>query len=161
MHWLLAYTKLRQEGVAGEHLIRQHYDVLCPQIRIQKLRHRRWTWVEQPLFPRYLFVGVGESLSWAPIRSTVGVTSLVRFGGQIALVPDSLVVTLRTTAAEPQQHRPIYQHGQKVRIVAGPFATLEGIFDMAEGDSRAAVLLDLLGRQNRVRIGVGEIVNAD
>jgi transcription antitermination factor NusG len=48
-----------------------------------------------------------------------------------------------------------------VRIVAGPFATLEGVFDMAEGEFRATVLLDLLGRQSPVRVGVGEFVNAD
>jgi len=36
---------------------------LPPQIRIQKLRNRRWTWVEEPLFPRYLFVGAGEGVS--------------------------------------------------------------------------------------------------
>ncbi len=48
-----------------------------------------------------------------------------------------------------------------MRIVAGAFATLEGVFDMAEGESRATVLLDLLGRQNPVRVGVGDIVNAE
>ncbi len=95
------------------------------------------------------------------MRSTVGVTSLVRFGGQIAAVPETLVETLRASAVEPQHHRPIYHQGRKVRIVAGPFATLEGVFDMAEGAERATVLLDLLGRQSRVRVGVGEIVNAD
>jgi transcriptional antiterminator RfaH len=160
IHWLLAYTKPRQERVAEEHLQRQGYQVLCPQIRIQKLRNRRWTWVEEPLFPRYLFVGAGEGVSWAPVRSTVGVTSLVRFGGQIASVPEALVETLRTSAAEPQHHRPIYLQGQKVRIVAGPFATLEGVFDMADGESRATVLLDLLGRQSPVRVGVQDFVSA-
>jgi transcriptional antiterminator RfaH len=76
-------------------------------------------------------------------------------------VLETLVETQRTSAAEPQHHRPIYQQGQKVRIVAGPFATLEGVFDMAEGDERATVLLDLLGRQSRVRLAAAEIVNAD
>jgi hypothetical protein len=32
---------------------------------------------------------------------------------------------------------------------------------MAEGEARATVLLNLLGRQSPVRVGVGEIVNAD
>jgi transcriptional antiterminator RfaH len=161
MHWLLAYTKPRQEALAEEHLRRQGFDVLCPQLRVQKLRRRKWTWVEEPLFPRYLFVGATDEQSWAPVRSTVGVTSLVRFGGQVAAVPKALVETLRTSATEPQRHRPIYQQGQKVRIVAGPFATLEGVFDMAQGETRATVLLDLLGRQSPVRLGVGEIVNAE
>jgi transcription antitermination factor NusG len=48
-----------------------------------------------------------------------------------------------------------------VRIVAGDYATLEAVFELAEGEERATVLLDLLGRQTRVRVGVGEIVNAD
>jgi transcriptional antiterminator RfaH len=147
--------------VAEEHLRRQNYELLCPQIRIQKLCNRRWTWVEEPMFPRYLFVGAGEGVSWAPVRSTVGVVSLVRFGGQIAAVPEALIEALRTSAAEPQHHRPIYQQGQKVRIVAGPFATLEGVFHMAEGAGRATVLIDLLGRQSRVRVAAGELVNAD
>jgi hypothetical protein len=34
MHWLLAYTKPRQERVAEEHLRRQGYEVLCPQLRV-------------------------------------------------------------------------------------------------------------------------------
>jgi transcription antitermination factor NusG len=72
-----------------------------------------------------------------------------------------LVEIPRTSTAEPQHHRPIYQQGQKVRIVAGPFATLEGVFDMAEGGERATVLLDLFGRQSPIRAGVGEIVHAD
>ncbi len=160
MHWLLAYTKPRRERVAEEHLRRQGYEVLCPQVRIQKIRARRWTWVEEPLFPRYLFVGAGEGLSLGAVRSTVGVSSLVRFGGEIAPVPEDLVETLRSSAAEHQYHRPIYQQGQKVRIVAGPIATLEGVFEMSEGAERATVLLDLLGRQTPVKVAAGEIVNA-
>ena len=160
MHWLLAYTKPRQGALAEEHLRRQGFEVLCPQLRVQKLRRRKWTWVEEPLFPRYLFVGATDEQSWAPVRSTVGVTSLVRFGGQVASVPEALVETLRTSAAEPQHHRPIYQQGQKVRIVTGAFATLEAVFDLAEGEERATVLLELLGRQSPVRVGVQDIVSA-
>jgi transcriptional antiterminator RfaH len=161
MHWLLAYTKPRQERVAEEHLRRQGYDVLCPQLRVQKLRRRRWTLLEEPLFPRYLFVGATDEQSWAPVRSTAGVASLVRFGGQVAEVPLELIKGLRNAAEEPQAVRPLFKQGQKVRIVTGDFATLEGVFDMAGGDERATVLLDLLGRQSPVRVGVGEIVNAD
>jgi transcription antitermination factor NusG len=48
-----------------------------------------------------------------------------------------------------------------VRIVAGPFATLEGVFDMAEGGERATVLLELLGRQIKIRVGVNNLVTYD
>ena len=133
MHWLLAYTKPRQEALAEEHLRRQGFEVLCPQLRVQKLRRRKWTWVEEPLFPRYLFVGATDEQSWGPVRSTVGVTSLVRFGGQVAEVPLKLIEGLRNAAEEPRAARPMFQQGQRVRIVAGDYATLEAVFDLAEG----------------------------
>jgi transcriptional antiterminator RfaH len=106
-------------------------------------------------------VGATDEKSWAPVRSTVGVASLVRFGGQVAEVPAGLVEGLRSAAEEPRAARPMFQQGQRVRIVAGDYATLEAVFDLAEGEERATVLLELLGRQSRVRVGVGEIVNAD
>jgi transcriptional antiterminator RfaH len=161
MRWLLAYTKPRQEVRAGEHLSRQGFEVLCPQLRVQKLRRRKWSWVEEPLFPRYLFVGATEEQSWAPVRSTVAVDALVRFGGRVVEVPTKLIDGLRNAAEELSADRPLFKQGQKVRIVTGAFVTLEAVFDVAEGQERATVLLDLLGRQSRVRLGVGEIINAD
>ena len=159
MHWLLAYTKPRQEVLAEEHLRRQGFEVLCPQLRVQKLRRRKWTWVEEPLFPRYLFVGATDEQSWAPVRSTVGVTSLVRFGGVYAAVPRVLIETLLEAAAElPQSQRAVFQQGQKVRIVAGQFASLEAVFEMVDGADRATVLLNLLGRQSRVRVDLHQLV---
>lgn len=45
--WLLAYTKPRQEAaLAEEHLRRQCFEALCSQLRVQKLRRRKWIWVE-------------------------------------------------------------------------------------------------------------------
>ena len=158
MHWLLAYTKPRSELVAEENLARQGFEVLCPMMRAQKLRRRRWSWLDEPLFPRYVFVGAQEEQAWAPIRSTVGVTSLVRFGGVFATVSETLIATLIEAAEGPHIARPLFKQGQKVRIVAGPYASLEAVFEMAEGEERAAVLLDLLGRQNRVRVELDQLV---
>jgi transcription antitermination factor NusG len=36
--------------------------------------------------------------------------------------------------------------GDKVMIVGGPFAGLNGVFEAANGSGRVLVLLDLLGR---------------
>jgi transcriptional antiterminator RfaH len=91
------------------------------------------------------------------VRSTVGVTSLVKFGGTYATVPEALIELLRSSAEQPEVHRPLFQQGQKLRIIAGPYASLEVIFEMAEGDERATVLLDLLGRQSRVTVDVTQL----
>jgi transcriptional antiterminator RfaH len=158
VHWLLAYTKPRAELLAKEQLLRQGYEVLCPQIRVQKLRRRRWSWLEEPLFPRYVFVGAHDDQAWAPVRSTLGVTSLVRFGGVFAAVSEDIIDALRAGADQPNRFRPSFLQGQKVRIVAGPYASLEAVFEMEEGEDRAAVLLDLLGRQNCVRVDLAQLL---
>lgn len=156
--WLVAFTKPRSEILAQEHLERQGFEVLCPMMRVQKQRRFKWTWVEEPLFPRYLFVGAKKGQSWAPVRSTVGVASLVKFGGIYATVPDILIEALRQGAEAVQVHRPLFQQGQKLRIIAGPYASLEAVFEMQEGTDRAMVLLDLLGRQTRLSVDVNQLV---
>ncbi len=158
MHWLLAYTKPRAELLAEEQLLRQGYEVVCPLIRVKKLRRRRWSWLEEPLFPRYVFVGAHDEQAWAPVRSTIGVTSVVRFGGVFATVSDEIIEALRVGVAQPNCFRPTFMRGQRVRIVAGPYASLEAVFEMEEGEDRAAVLLDLLGRQNRVRVDLAQLL---
>lgn len=159
--WLVAFTKPRSELIAQEHLERQGFEVLCPMMRVQKQRRGKWAWIEEPLFPRYLFVGAKEGQSWAPVRSTVGVASLVRFGGVYATVPESLIEVLRLGAESVPVHRPLFTQGQKLRIIAGPFASLEAVFEMQEGSDRAMVLLDLLGRQTRVTVDVKQLVAGD
>ena len=45
--------------------------------------------------------------------------------------------------------------------MARDYATLQAVLDLAEGEWRATLLLELLGRQSRERFSVGGIVNAD
>ena len=158
MNWLLIYTKPRSELLAQEHLQRQGFEVMCPMMRAQRMRSGRWDWVEEPLFARYLFVGAHHDQSWSSMRSTIGVTSVVKFGGAYAMVPEGLIELLKSSSEEMPNHRPLFQRGQKLRIVAGPYASLEAIFEMEDGGQRAIVLLDLLGRQSRVRVDVGQLV---
>ena len=89
--WFAVYTKPRQERVALEHLERQGFSCFLPmadnpyQRRQQKRR-------AEPLFPRYLFLNARPNQqSLAPVRSTRGVATLVRFGIKLANVPESVI----------------------------------------------------------------------
>jgi transcription antitermination factor NusG len=81
--------------------------------------------------------------------------------GQVAEVPPKLIEGPRNAAEEPRAARPLFSSANKVRVVTGDFANLEAVLDLTEGYERATVLLELPGRQSRVRVGVGGIVNAD
>ena len=82
------------------------------------------------MFARYLFVRLSTSdnaPSWAPIRSTLGVSQLVRFGTRPAKVEDPLVDLLRNRElAQPTE--PLFNQGDTVVITEGPFAGLEAAY---------------------------------
>ena len=70
-HWYLIHTKIRQERVALENLERQGFECFLPLIRVEKLRRSALVVVEEPLFPRYLFIRLAsgtDAPSWSPIR---------------------------------------------------------------------------------------------
>ena len=118
--------------------------------------------VVEPLFPRYLFIQVdADEQSLAPVRSTLGVAGLVRFGHLLRPVPDVIIDYLKQqeyagTGLRSDDTCP-HQPGDEVEILEGPFAGLSGIFHTATGEERALVLLELLGRQNTIQVQMDAI----
>jgi transcriptional antiterminator RfaH len=154
--WYLVYSKPRAEQLAATHLERQGYRCYLPVIEAtRKLRGKLLTQVE-PMFPRYLFISLDTSTdNWAPIRSTIGVSRLVRFGVEPAVVPDALVQMLmdrenaQGVLAPPRR---TFDPGDRVRIFEGPFKDYEAIFLASNSNERVIVLLEILGKESRVAI---------
>jgi transcriptional antiterminator RfaH len=111
----------------------------------------------EPLFPRYLFIWLDGAVNWMPIRSTLGVTSLVRFGAEPARVPESVVQAIedgeRATMASASAPRAL-SAGDAVAIVEGPFAGLRAVYDMPEGEQRAFVFIEMLSKAVRLAMDV-------
>jgi transcriptional antiterminator RfaH len=157
--WYLIHTKPRQEHIALTNLGRQGYTCYLPQLRIEKIRRRKAEVVTEPMFARYLFVRLDTSdsgPSWAPIRSTLGVSQLVRFGTRPARVEDTLVDLLRSRE-QAQPSEPLFRQGDTVVITDGPFAGLEAAYRMADAEQRAMVLLHILSQPVPVRIDVASL----
>jgi transcriptional antiterminator RfaH len=161
--WYLIHTKNLAESVAQSHLERQGYEVYLPRV-LQPVRRRgRWTEAVVPLFPRYLFAGLVESRqSLAPVRSTVGVASIVRAGSDYARIPPQIICELKAREADSGLHRlqcpGSLSPGTVVRVTSGPFAGLEGVFQRRIGAQRVIVLLDVLGRTSPVGVPMDVIV---
>lgn len=162
--WHAVLCKPRREAVAELNLLNQGYQVFLPRIAIQRRRAGHWVDAVEPLFPRYLFVAAaGEQQSLAPIRSTLGVCGLVRFGSQPAVIPEALVETMRARqdpVSGANARRSTFAPGARVTFRDGPFAGLEGVFEMESGLQRACVLLELLGKLNRVQVSRDWLVPA-
>ena len=155
--WYTVYTKPNRESLAEENLQRQEIRTYLPLTREKRRRRGKWLDCIVPMFSRYLFVHMDVSVqSTASIRSTVGVSNLVRFSGEPASVPEELIELLRsrtdTATGLIDIGRPQFQPGQKVIVMEGPFKDICGIFQHSNGEHRAMILLDLLGRSNSVTI---------
>jgi len=130
-NWYLIHTKIRQERVALENLERQGFECFLPLIRVEKLRRSALVVVEEPLFPRYLFIRLAsgtDAPSWSPIRSTIGVSRLFTFGQTPAKIDDGLMAELRTHSANTDVQLRHFAPGETVTVTDGPFVGLEAIY---------------------------------
>jgi transcriptional antiterminator RfaH len=81
MKWHVIHTKVREEFRALENLQAQGFEVFLPICQVQKKQQGKIQLATEPLFPRYLFIRLSDVTSnWFPIRSTRGVSQLLRFG---------------------------------------------------------------------------------
>jgi len=149
MHWYAIHSKPRQEERALDNLQRQGFEAWLPMLTVEKVLRGKLVQVTEPMFSRYLFIRLDtEQTNWSPIRSTLGVSRLVSFGNRPAVVGDELIEALQTVPARAPER--LFQSGQSIKIVSGPLKGLEGIFQQADGEHRAMVLIDLLNKQHRV-----------
>ena len=161
MDWYVIHAKPRQEHRALLNLENQGYQCYLPQRAAQKLRRGVLEVLQEPLFPRYFFICLDASQSgksWAPIRSTLGVSRLLTFGNEPARVDPRLIDILR----EQEQYVPVaatrlHNPGDRVRIIDGPFAGLEAIYQMDNGESRAMVLIELLSKPTKLTLPVASL----
>ena len=154
--WYVVATKPRQEAVAHEHLSSQGYKAFLPQLRLKKRRRGKWQEVTEPTFPGYVFVALELGVDdMGPIRSTQGCRELVRFGQKPAVVPNNVIQALHQSN-QPQASGGAatdpFSPGDVVTIESGPFQGLEAVYDMAKGEDRAQVLLEVLGRIQRLTV---------
>ncbi len=164
LRWYLVRTKPNAEATALRNLGRQAYEVYLPRLSQSLPWRGQWRDRVVPLFPGYLFLRIDEGRqALAPVHSTVGVAGIVRFGASYATVPDEIILDLRSLAnPETGLHRllPPAQlvPGTKVRVVAGPFDGLEGVFQREAGEDRAIVLLSVLGQWASVGVASSSLM---
>ena len=157
-NWFAVVTKPRQEKIAFENLQRQDFECFLPMAENPyQRRSRKQQKIIEPLFPRYLFLkAIAESQNLAPVRSTQGVISMVRFGTELAVIPEQIIdaikqrITPETGLIKIQaiQIKP----GDKVKVFDGPLSGLTGIVQEKNSDRRTIILMELLGRPTKVQV---------
>ncbi len=151
--WYVVHTKPRQEARAFENLQNQGFTCFLPTMQVQKLRNQKVQTITEPMFSRYLFIQLDDTTqNWGPIRSTLGVSKLVSFGPQPAKVPPDFIAFLKE--APPETLERMFAPGDRVQVANGPLQGLEGQYIAHDGETRAFVLVDLLGQPQKLRMAV-------
>jgi transcriptional antiterminator RfaH len=151
--WYVVHTKPRQEARALENLQNQGFQCFLPTLKVQKLRNQRVQTITEPMFSRYLFIQLDDQTqNWGPIRSTLGVSKLVSFGPHPAKVPSKFIDLLKEAPAETLER--MFSPGDDVLVTGGPLQGLEGKYIAHDGETRAFVLVDLLGQPQKLRMTV-------
>ena len=141
--WFLAYTAPHREVTGQTHLGRQGFRSFLPRY-LKTVRHaRKLREVNAPLFPRYLFVALNlERDRWRSVNSTTGITTLFMMDDRPVPARPGIVETLIQSADASGRLRfsdPL-EPGQKIRLVAGPFAQALGILARLDNAGRVEVL---------------------
>ena len=162
--WYLVYSKPQQEMVALRNLEQQDYHAYLPTLSEKKRVRGIHKTVSGPMFPRYLFIELDTQFdNWSPIRSTRGVSGLVRFGQQAARVPTDFILGLQHNAERLSEwviQAARFNQGDTVMLMDGPFKGYEAVFQSQKGHERAIVLLDIANRHTQLAVDMDMLEKA-
>ena len=97
-NWYLVQTKPNAHRIATRNLVRQGCQVFMPMVKLTRRVGNRFINNLSPLFPGYLFVGLGTDKrpSWRSLNSTLGVSRVISHDGQYRPLPLSLIDEFQT-----------------------------------------------------------------
>ncbi len=154
--WYLAYTKPRQEDIARVNLEQQGFESYLPLYKKFKKTEQGPVSVFEPMFPRYIFFRPGKpGQGISAVRSTKGITTIVRFGFEPAVIDEALLHRIRQLEQD-RNHATLQELsnlrvGQTVRLKHTALSGVEGLIQSVSS-KRVAVLLDILGRPAVVQL---------
>ena len=156
-NWYALWTNSNCEQLVHDQIQRKGFDVFFPKITSWSRRGNSRQLTASPMFPGYLFLNHAmDKASYIEILKSRG---LVRILGErwdrLSPIPADEIAGVRRIcdAGLPALPYPYLREGQRMRILKGPLADLEGIF--LRGDPQKGLLIlsvELLQRSVAVEI---------
>ena len=159
--WYAIYTRSRHEKLVAEQLAQKNIPTFLPlQVEVHRWQDR-YKKVEMPLFRGYVFAQYDyESTVRTSILRTTGVVRIVGFGQEDAPVPGQQIETLRRLLEMRQlvhRHRSL-QVGERVMVISGAMAGLEGILVCVKKQDRLVISIELIRQAVAVELSGYEVV---
>jgi transcriptional antiterminator RfaH len=158
--WGVVRSLPKREAFAAEQLGLRGFETFLPLIQTKR--------ASAPLFASYFFVLIVEQ--WRSINTCFGVLGLVRVGDCPSKMPDAEIENLKAMIdghgyiklpeAPPSPIRRKIAIGARVRITAGPFGGMSGLYAGMSTRDCEKILLNLLGSQRPVLVPANLVIPA-
>ena len=144
-----------EQRIASMNMQDQIFHVVVPTENEIEVRNGKRREYKRRIFPGYVLVKMlMNDDSWSVVRNTPSVTGFVGMGTKPTPLRDEEIRRILTRMeAEAPTVKVTFKHGQKVRIIQGPFADFIGSVDdinMEKGKVR--VLVSFFGRETPVEL---------
>ena len=165
--WFAVHSLLHREAGAQRQLENQGFHTFLPRCLKARRHARKLENVLAPIFPRYLFVVLDLARDrWRSVNGTFGVARLVMMAGDRPQPAPHGVVEALIAVADARGVLRFDEGGrlavgQKVRILAGPFAERIGLLQRLDGNGRVRLLLDIMGGRIAVTLPRAALVPVD
>jgi transcriptional antiterminator RfaH len=148
--WICIRTHLKREHIAAANL-RQipGVEVFNPQLRLLRLTRRGRTSTVESLFPSYIFARFFNQSTLEKVKYTGAVKSVLRFGHNLAWVPDAVIQGLERDLNETRLKviTDAPEEGEEIEVVAGAFAGQKAsVARVLPAKQRVQILLEVMGR---------------
>jgi len=131
--------------------------VLVPTEKVVEVRNKQKRETEQKFFPGYVLVEMElTDDTWHLVRSTPKVTGFVGSGTRPSPLPreevDAILHQMELGAEKPKP-KSVFQKGDKVRVIEGPFVNFQGtIDDLNPERGKLKVMVAIFGRLTSVEL---------
>jgi len=130
--WYAIWTRSHCERLVAQQLVAKGFQPFLPEMAVRSRKPEAAPIVQRPMFPGYLFLKhTMEKRSYLEILKARGVVRILE-GGWNRLTPIAdeemrAIERVIESGAQVLSH-PYFNQGDRVRVVEGPLAGLEGLF---------------------------------
>jgi transcription antitermination factor NusG len=159
--WYGVRVRSNFEQMVSAALRAKGYEEFLPLIKVRRRWSDRTRCMDQPLFPGYVFCRF-DALRRVPVLEAPGVVGLIAFGKQLASIPEKEIAAVKAMLLSSLSVRPhpFLESGQKIRVVRGPLAGVEGVVVEIKKEFRLVASVTLLQRSVSVEIDHGWVSTA-
>ncbi len=159
-HWYVLHTRSRFENVVSDGLQKKSLEVFLPKIKIRSKRRDRKQMIHVPLFPGYVFVKSDlHPHEYLEIVKTAGVVRLVGSRSGPLSIAEETVGSLKIMVNGDDQiiTGSRFKKGDRIMVIAGPFAGVIGYFIQYRGQGRVIVNIEALGQFAAVNVSEEDV----